>query len=360
MERIVRIIPSNDAAFRHHVDRLMARHSFATADELGQRLRTLFPRVLVRSSEVSDHDHVWYVYRDGVWRSSADPRWWEDERTPRVTVTTEGWIEDANNPARAILGLAHSDSLPRFFTDFVAPGTLDDAHQLFAVVAAGHDLAATTLVRPTSGEVIACDLRAWFADGRVHGAFRLADDVAVEATVEPADAPRLTCEPATDVLFARYAEESVARMPEPTRDGLTIRLRRLYPHARVETDGRTWAVFRDPAGAGGSSDDWWRADGLPAVRYDRQGLIIEANESARSLLGTSVVGQHWQDLVTAGTTDQVALVLRLIAEVGWAVSRFRMPGPDGYLFEFDSYTEVAGEGFLTIMRRSDGMAGDTR
>jgi hypothetical protein len=27
-----------------------------------------------------------------------------------------------------------------------------------------------------------------------------------------------------------------------------------------------------------------------------------------------------------------------------------MPGPDGYLFEFDSYTEVSGDGFLTVMR----------
>src|SRR6187431_3043671 len=102
MKRDIRIIPSNDAAFRRHVKHMAALHVFNTVDHLTQRLRTLFPRVVVRPSEVSGQEHVWYVYRDGVWRSGADPRWWADERTPRVSVTTEGWIEEANAPARAI------------------------------------------------------------------------------------------------------------------------------------------------------------------------------------------------------------------------------------------------------------------
>ena len=356
MEGSLRIIPSNDSAFRRHVERLAARHSFETADELASRLRTLFPRVVVRASEVSGQENVWYVYRDGVWRSSADVRWWADERTPRVSVSLDGWIEEANAPARAILGLAPSDSMPRFFTDFVAPGTLQDATDLFSVVAAGHELSATTLVRPVSGEVIACDLRAWSADGRIYGAFRLADDIPVQTAPSSTTVIRLTCEPASDVLFGRYAEDALARMPEPTPDGLMLRLRRLYPHARVEADHETWSVFRDAAGIADATEEWWRTDGLPAVRYDGQGLIFEANDAAQALLGSELVGRYWQELVTPGTTDQVAAVLRLIAEVGWAVSRFRMPGPDGYLFEFNSYTEVSGDAFLTLMRMRSPMA----
>ena len=80
----------------------------------------------------------------------------------------------------------------------------------------------------------------------------------------------------------------------------------------------------------------------------------KANDAAVALLGTPLVGRHWQELVTAGTTEQVGAVLRLIADVGWAESRFRMPGADGYFFEFDSYTEVADETYLTIMRRRQG------
>ena len=350
MQPSVRIIPSNDAAFRHHVERLVRRQSFTSPQDLTARLRRLFPRVIVRASEVAGQANVWYVYRDGVWQSSADPRWWEERRAPRVSVSIDGWIEEANAPARAILGLGPSDSMPRFFTDFVAPGTVQDATELFDLLAAGHELSVTTLIRPTSGEVIACDLRAWTDGGRIQGALRLADDIPVQPAVVPVVVTPLRYEPAADILFARYAEEALARMPEPTPDGLELRLRRLYPHASVEPGNGRWLVRRDAAGALEATEAWWRADGLPAVRYDRQGLISEANEAARDLLGPELVGQHWQELVTAGTTEQVAAVLRLIAEVGWAESRFRMPGRDGYLFEFDSYTEVAGDGFLTIMR----------
>ena len=346
----LRIIPSSDAAFRQHVEGLTARHAFATADDLAARLRALFPRVLVRASEVSGQHNVWYVYRDGVW-SSSEPSWWVDDHTPRVVVTKDGWIEEANAPARAILGLAPADPMPRFFTDFAVPGTLQDAIDLFAVVADGHELVATTLLRPTSGEVIACDLRAWTEGERIVGAFRLADDIPAPSPVDPIVAARLVCHPETDVLFARYAEESLARMPEPTPDGLTLRLRRLYPHAHVEVHEDAWSVYRDAPGAAEPTDHWWRAEGLPAVRYDSQGRIFQANDAAVALLGTQLVGRHWQELVTAGTTEQVSAVLRLIADVGWAESRFRMPGADGYFFEFDSYTEVSGETYQTIMRR---------
>jgi len=345
----VRVIPSSDTAFRKHVETLVSRDTFASADDLATRLRTLFPRVRVRASEVSDQHNVWYVYRDGVW-SGENANWWIDDHTPRVIVTKDGWIEEANAPARAILGLAPCDAMPRFFTDFAAPGMLQDATDLFAVVAEGNELAVTIVLRPTSGEVIACDLRAWTIGEQIAAAFRLADDISVPPPVDPVLVPRVTCHPSSDILFTRYAEEAVARMPEPTPDGLALRLRRLYPHARVEVRDDAWTIYRDALGAAGSSVQWWRDEGLPAVRYDSQGRILEANTAAVALLGTQLVGRHWQELVTAGTTEQVSRVLRLIADVGWAESRFRMPGADGYFFEFDSYTEVAGETYLTIMR----------
>ena len=46
-------------------------------------------------------------------------------------------------------------------------------------------------------------------------------------------------------------------------------------------------------------------------------------------------------------------MLANLAEVGRAESRFRMPRADGSLIEFDSYTEVVGEGFTTVMRPRD-------
>ncbi|MEO7663723.1 MAG: PAS domain-containing protein [Candidatus Limnocylindrales bacterium] len=347
------IIPSSDDAFRQHVTRLSARHGFRNPGELAARLHRLFPRVVVRASEVSGQADTWYVYRDGVWRSNADSRWWEDLRSPRIVLNRDGWIEEANAPARAILGLSAADPLPRHFSDFVAPGTLEDSMGLFSIIAAGNELAATTLLRPTSGEVIACDIRAWAEGERLIGAFRLADDIPARPAPSTPEPIALLWEPAGDVVFGHYAREALSRMPEPTPEGLELRVRRLYPHARVEVGDEAWRIERDAPGTARTADAteaWWVAPDLATVRYDGQGRILDASETAERLLGTGLAGRHWQELVTPGTTDQVAEVLRLIADVGWAVSRFRMPGPDGYLFEFDSYTEVSDGTYTTKMR----------
>ena len=74
-------IPSSDEAFRRHVERLTSRHTFASPGDLATRLRRLFPRVLVRASEVSGQNNVWYVYRDGV-GSNPEASWWVDDHTP--------------------------------------------------------------------------------------------------------------------------------------------------------------------------------------------------------------------------------------------------------------------------------------
>jgi hypothetical protein len=132
-----------------------------------------------------------------------------------------------------------------------------------------------------------------------------------------------------------------------------LRLRRLYPHAEVVDAGDHWLVRREPEGEGGVGTEWWRATGLPTVRYDAQALIFEANEAAVLLLGRPMVGHHWQEFVTPGSTEQVTAMLEILSEVGRAESRFRMPRADGELIEFDSYTEVDGETYTTIMRRRD-------
>jgi hypothetical protein len=68
------------------------------------------------------------------------------------------------------------------------------------------------------------------------------------------------------------------------------------------------------------------------------------------MLGSTLPGHFWQEFVTGGTTEQVSTFLELIRDAGVVVSRFRMPGADGSLVEFDSFTEVAGESFTTVMR----------
>jgi len=343
-------IPSADSAFREHVETVLSRGHARRPAELETRLRRMFPRVVVRERVLSGEAPSWYVYRDGGWQPSLSRAWWEAEALPQVAISAEGWITSANATARSLIGMEPSDVGVRHFTDFVAPGTLDDALAIFGIVREGRELTATVLLRPTSGDVVAIDLHAAMKGSALMAVFRLAEGVEVASPGPDVITPELICLPATDVAFKGYAELALSRMPEPTADLLALRLRRLYPHAHVEADGARWTASRDPQGLDAVPVDWWLDRELPRVRYDAQALILEANDAARALLGSSMVGHHWQEYVTPGSTEQVSSMLAILAEVGAAESRFRMPAADGSLVEFDSYTTVEGESFTTVMR----------
>ncbi len=314
-------------------------------------LRRLFPRTVVRERGLSGEVPTWYVYRDGHWMPDTGRPWWTADGLPRLRVSLEGWVLDASTVASSLLGISPSEGGLRHFTDFVLPGTVADATDLFKIVVAGDTLQATVLLRQASGEAIAVDLRAERDDTVVVATFRLADGVDTDIPVHPRSLPIMECHPASDAAFARYAALSLSRMPDPGPEGLELRLRRLYPHAQVEVRPDGWIVRREESPDGGPcGSQWWTDSALPRVTYDAQALIVEANDAADALLGRALVGHHWQELVTPGTTDQVTSMLAILAQTGAAESRFRMPGGDGALLEFDSYTEVHGERFTTTMR----------
>jgi PAS domain-containing protein len=343
-------IPSVDAVFRQHVEAVLGQSQARNPAELETRLRRLFPRVVVRERALSGEAPSWYVYRDGAWQASLSRPWWEAEGLPQVTASSEGWITGANATARGLLGIEMSDVGVRHFTDFVAPGTLDDAVALFGIVQEGRELTATILLRPTSGDVVAIDIHAGRKRSEFTAVFRLAEGVELASPGPDVTVPDLECLPETDVAFKGYAELALSRMPEPTPEMLELRLRRLYPHAHVAADGTRWTASRDRLGLEAASEDWWLDEALPRVRYDAQALILDANDAAQELLGSTLVGHHWQEYVTPGSTEQVSAMLAILAEVGAAESRFRMPAADGSLVEFDSYTTVEGENLTTVMR----------
>jgi PAS domain-containing protein len=350
IERNVLTIPSTDKAFRTQVERLIGRVRPATPAELEARLRRLFPRAVVRRREISGEPPAWYVYRDGGWRSDLTGPWWEAPATPRIVVSREGWIVDAGPTALGLLGMDAADLGNRHFTDFAPPGTLEDSMSMFAIVDEGHELTATVVLRSTTGDDLAIDVHSRRDGDRIVVLLRLADDVDLPQFEVAARASSLAYVPATDAAFRGYAALALARMPEPTVDGLVLRLHRLYPHARIEVDGDQWTIHRDAVDAPAEAAAWWTDPALPRVRYDAQALILEANEAAEALLGRSLVGHHWQEFVTPGSTEQVSAMLEILAEVGSAESRFRMPRADGTLLEFDSWTQVDDEGYTSVMR----------
>src|SRR5262249_40418599 len=155
--------------------------------------------------------------------------------------------------------------------------------------------------------------------------------------------------------FSSYAQLLLDRMPEPTIDGLALRLHRVYPHASVSADGETWHALRDgtsliAADDAVPPDGWWDDPALPCVRFDIQGLIQEANVPAETLFGRQLAGHYWQEFITPTSNEQTRTILQLIAKAGQATSRFRSPDASGRLIEYDTRTTVNGEVLTTVMR----------
>jgi PAS domain-containing protein len=343
-------IPRSDAAFREHVQLIHATERPATPAALQRRLRRVYPRVIVRERALSEEVPAWYVYRDGSWRPPLSAEWWKEPGMPRMVLSADGWLTDASPTAMGILELEPSDIGTRHFTDFVVPGTLADSVALFDIIGAGAGLDATIQLSSTKGDVLGLDIHATREGDSIVAVIRLAEEIRVGEITSSAPRPSsVVTTPERDVAFRRYVDVALERMPEPTPDGLELRVHRLYPHARVHVDGAAWTVTRDAVGEVGSTP-WWREDGVACVRYDAQGLIVEASEAAVGLFGRELAGHHWHEFVTPGSTEQVSLMLEILAAEGAAESRFRMPHADGSLIEFDSYTEVKGDEFTTWFR----------
>ena len=271
-------------------------------------------------------------------------------------MSPDGWLVEATATAAGLLGISADEAATHHFTDFILPGTLDDSVALFQVIEGGNELNATVLLRPLSGKVIAVDLHAAREGTDIVGVVRLADDVDVPDPAAVVAEPSIKTTPDTDVAFRGYVLAALRRMPEPTPEGLALRVRRLYPHAMVHADGEEWHAQRDGEGEASGASTWWRDPGLPRVRYDAQALILEANDAASRFFGRDLEGHYWQEFVTPGSTEEVTAMLEILADVGAAESRFRMPRADGALMEFNSYTVVEGEEFTTTFRPAGGEA----
>lgn len=344
-------IPSDDTAFAEHVRRLMERAPDMGPAALGARLALVYPTVVVRARDLSGEPEVWYVYRDGAWRPPAGP-WWQDPQVPHVTAGRDGRVRAANDAARALLGFDHGEQ--PHYSDFFVPDATEDGSMLGDIIREGHRLSATLLLRPIGGDLIACEVRAERTEDGLQAWIRLADEVDIGVEPRTEVTPALRTEPADDTVFGGYATRQLSAMTAPTPQGLALRLRRLYPHARVTAvDPGSWVAVREDGARPSRVGPWWSDPSLPRVRYDDRGFILEANPAAIRLLGEPLVGRHWQELVIPGSEDQVQPVLDLVRTAGEAVSRFRMPGSDGRLVEFDSHTRVDGDVLETTMRPTE-------
>lgn len=83
--------PTSDEAFRRAVDEAI-RDGATDPAALEASLRPSFPRVVARRREISGEPHdVWYVYREGSWRSDLAPNNARDD----FRATSESLADDA-------------------------------------------------------------------------------------------------------------------------------------------------------------------------------------------------------------------------------------------------------------------------
>jgi PAS domain-containing protein len=338
-------IPSSDLAFAELVRRIARRTPPASPAALQSRLRAMYPQALVRTRGLSADDHTWYVYREGRWVDGRLPDWWRDESLPRLELDGEGFIIAANDAAGVELGVDPARLSHRHFTDFAIPGTLDDALLLREILLELGEAAGTIRHLRADGAIRIAEYRA------------IANDAGSTVVIRPVGAsdtatvggfsPTLEFAPEADQLFAVVTEGIVARIPEPTPEGLELRLRRSYPFAVVAAiePGR-WRVVRDPR-VDTTVD--WDDPVLPRTLALDTSLIVEANAAALRLLGHDLIGRHWHELALPSSLDQRLQMRDFYVAHGGAESTFRLIGGSGQLVDYDYRLRWHGDRYTTIL-----------
>lgn len=359
----LRTIPSTDAAFEAHVQAVVGRLEDPDPEALQERLRGLFPFALVRPRDLAGEPQaIWYVYREGRWLPPEPPGWWRDPTLPTLRLDLDGWISEASPAAAEFLAVELPSLTGRHFTDFVVPGSLGDSELLFRTLLEVGHVSSTLAMVDAERRVRAFQAFARVDGGRIVAVLRPVPLGPVDpGRLPPAELPRLELHPPHDAAFADLASELARRMSDPTAEGLERRLRRTWPHATVLAADDAWIVTRDgPDGRpAGSPDGWWDDARLPRVVWDREALIVEANEAAATHLGVPgrLVGRHWYDLVAPANLEDAHRLVRSALDRDFLRST-ALRRPDGTSASHEYVTRREGHLFVTVMRPLGGPSQD--
>jgi PAS domain-containing protein len=301
---------------------------------------------VVRPRGLSSDDHTWYVYREGRWVDGSVGDWWRDESTPRIDLDHDGFIAAANSAAGAAFGIAPNRLVHRHYTDFAVPGTAADMMLMREIMLSVGEAGGTFRHIRADGEVRVAEYHSVVNESGSQVTIRSIGPM--DVTMPPRPSFDIDTRPPADGLFAKVVEGIVARMPEPTPEGLQLRLRRSYPYATVDgADPARWRVGRDPR-IDPDPVDWQDPSLARTVALDTS-LIVEANEAALELLGRDLVGRHWQELALPSSLDQRLEMRDYYVANGGAESTFRLLGGRGELVDYDYRLSWEADHFTTVM-----------
>jgi PAS domain-containing protein len=154
--------PRSDRVFARFVaDVLAAGQAKADQPELERRLRSVYPRAVIRAREALggyDLETVWYVYRDGRPLTRAAANWWTEPGVAEATFAEGGPYLTANDAMCALHGLPPGGLVGRRWVEFATSAAVVEAKTLWQRLRSDW---------PSSGGAIQSTFTIVRADGRL-------------------------------------------------------------------------------------------------------------------------------------------------------------------------------------------------
>ncbi|HUQ44322.1 MAG TPA: PAS domain-containing protein [Candidatus Limnocylindria bacterium] len=175
-QRVVNTIPSRDAVLRRVVDRVTAEDPPASAAELADQLRRIYPRVGVFERQLSGERSHLYVYRDGRYEPDHGEAWWKGEGVARACVSrTTGRLTSVTGPWASLMRSSEADLVGRPYTDFVSPAARSMAQAMFEAINEEREVQSKAIVTRPDGTVLPIEFRAIVTDAEIDVAYRPLD-----------------------------------------------------------------------------------------------------------------------------------------------------------------------------------------
>jgi PAS domain-containing protein len=147
--------PPDDVVFGAFVRRTFGELAGDAPADLQPKVRSLYPRAVVRPREAlaSLAGNAWYVYRDGRYSPFGDgPPWWDEPTAARVVIDDAGCYVDANPPALELLGVSLEELRRSRAGDFTPPAFGAEAPWMMQLLRDTGELHSLSMLRSRNGE----------------------------------------------------------------------------------------------------------------------------------------------------------------------------------------------------------------
>jgi PAS domain-containing protein len=154
--------PASDVAFGHVVQRVLASEEIASARDLEERLRPLYPMVQVRAHAAGPEASLtWDVFRDRDFPMPPDPRWWDRPDVPALLFEVpKGTVIGFNHQAVRLFDHAADDLMGMPYQRLVHPEAIDAASSVWNLLLARGALETVLAILRGGGRSIVVDARA--------------------------------------------------------------------------------------------------------------------------------------------------------------------------------------------------------